>query len=96
MKAYSRVMYAAAAIRPGDADASQLVADLFDLFFHEHRSRHKGVAQTAWQTRLQECTQRSFRASRHRRRCLPSERAKVRDSRRAARNGQDEARVEGW
>ena len=47
MKAYSRVLYAAAPVRPGDTDAGQVVADLLDLFFHEHRSRHKGVAQTS-------------------------------------------------
>jgi len=60
MKAYSRVVYAAAAVRPGDADAPQLVADLLDLFFHEHRSRHKGGAQTAWQARLQDVHARIF------------------------------------
>ena len=60
MKAYSRVLYAAAAVRPGDPDAAQVVADLLDLFFHEHRSRHKGVAQTAWQGRLQQVHARIF------------------------------------
>ena len=60
MKAYSRVLYTAAAVRPGDADAAQTVADLLDLFFHEHRSRHKGVAQTKWQARLQEMHARIF------------------------------------
>jgi len=54
MRAYSRVVYAAAAIRPGDADAPKVVADLLDLFFFEHRSRHKGPALTAWQVRLRE------------------------------------------
>ncbi len=54
MKAYSRVLYAAAAVQPDDADASQVVADLLDLFFYEHRSRHKGAAQAAWQQRLQD------------------------------------------
>ncbi|HWH10406.1 MAG TPA: AAA family ATPase [Solirubrobacteraceae bacterium] len=52
MKAYSRVLYAATPVRAGDHDAAQVVADLLDLFFYEHRSRHKGPAQTAWQERL--------------------------------------------
>ena len=60
MKAYSRVIYAAAPVRPGDADASDVIADLLDLFFFEHRSRHKGGAQTAWQTRLREMHARIF------------------------------------
>jgi 5-methylcytosine-specific restriction protein B len=54
MKAYSRVLYAAVPVREGDAGAAQVVADLLDLFFHEHRSRHKGAARAAWQKRLQE------------------------------------------
>jgi 5-methylcytosine-specific restriction enzyme B len=62
MKAYSRVLYAAVAVRPGDADAMQIVADLLDLFFHEHRSRHKGIAQTNWQARLENVHARIFPA----------------------------------
>lgn len=62
MKAYSRVLYAAAAIRPGDVDAAQIVGDLLDLFFHEHRSRHKGLAHTAWEARLQQVHARIFPA----------------------------------
>jgi len=62
MKSYSRYIYAAAAIRPGDTDAPQIVADLLDLFFHEHRSRHKGGAHTAWAARLQDVHARIFPA----------------------------------
>jgi 5-methylcytosine-specific restriction protein B len=62
MKAYSRVVYAAVAVRSGDADAAQIVEDLLDLFFHEHRSRHKGIAQTRWQARLQHVHARIFPA----------------------------------
>ena len=63
MKAYSRVLYAAAPVRPGDAGAMQIVTDLLDLFFHEHRSRHKGVAQSEWHARLQEVHARIFPAA---------------------------------
>src|SRR3954454_20355272 len=62
VKAYSRVLYAAAPVRPGDAEATQIVADLLDLFFHEHRGRHKGTAHTVWQARLQEIHARIFPA----------------------------------
>jgi 5-methylcytosine-specific restriction protein B len=62
MKSYSRYIYAAAAVRQGDPDASQVVADLLDLFFHEHRSRHKGAAHTAWENRLQDVHARIFPA----------------------------------
>src|SRR4051812_47798900 len=62
MKAYSRVVYAAVAVRSGDADAVQIVGDLLDLFFYEHHSRHKGIAQTKWQARLEEVHARIFPA----------------------------------
>jgi 5-methylcytosine-specific restriction protein B len=62
MKSYSRYIYAAAAVRPEDSDASQVVSDLLDLFFYEHRSRHKGAAHTAWEARLQDMHARVFPA----------------------------------
>ncbi len=60
IKAYSRVLYAAAPIAPGDSDSSQIVADLLDLFFHEHRSRHKAAAQSTWEERLEDVNARIF------------------------------------
>ncbi len=53
LRAYSRVLYATVPVGPGDPDAEAVVADLLDLFFYEHRSRHKGPAQAHWQERLQ-------------------------------------------
>lgn len=52
LRAYSRVLYAAAAVTPEDPSATDIVSDLLDLFFHEHRSRHKGAATKHWLERL--------------------------------------------
>jgi 5-methylcytosine-specific restriction protein B len=52
LRAYSRVLYAAAAVTPGDPSSADIVSDLLDLFFYEHRSRHKGSANTFWLERL--------------------------------------------
>jgi 5-methylcytosine-specific restriction protein B len=41
------------AVKNGDPAAADVVSDLLSLFFHEHRSRHKGPAQGVWQDRLQ-------------------------------------------
>jgi 5-methylcytosine-specific restriction protein B len=54
LKAYARVLYATAAVTPNDTDAATVVRDLLDLFFYEHRSRHKGAAQITWDSRLQD------------------------------------------
>jgi 5-methylcytosine-specific restriction protein B len=49
LKSYSRFIYAAVPVRTvGD---SQAVADLLDLFLHEHGTRHKGSAKTEWDAR---------------------------------------------
>jgi 5-methylcytosine-specific restriction protein B len=50
LKSYSRYIYAAAPCR--SADDSQIVADLLDLFLHEHGVRHKAQAKTEWTERL--------------------------------------------
>jgi 5-methylcytosine-specific restriction protein B len=63
LNAYSREVYAASAVKPGDAGSSAVVRDLLDLFFHEHRSRHKGGAAAAWQARLQEIHAHIFPAT---------------------------------
>ena len=60
LKSYSRFIYAAAPVRSA-ADA-QVVADLFDLFLHEHGARHKGDAKGAWDDRRAEIDKRIFPA----------------------------------
>lgn len=49
LKSYSRFIYAAAPVR-SSAD-HQVVADLLDLFLHEHGTRHKGTARGLWDER---------------------------------------------
>ncbi len=52
LKAYARVIYAAVPVRsPPDSEA---VADLLDLFFHEHEVPLTGEAKSRWENRLQE------------------------------------------
>ncbi|MGA2012962.1 MAG: AAA family ATPase [Solirubrobacteraceae bacterium] len=46
-------MYVTAPVTPQDSGAAAVASDLLDLFFHEHRSRHKEPAKSAWQNRLQ-------------------------------------------
>jgi 5-methylcytosine-specific restriction protein B len=50
-KAYSRVIYAAVSVR-GKEDA-EAVADLVDLFFHEHGTPLTGKAKDRWEDRLE-------------------------------------------
>ncbi len=50
LRTYGDVIYAAAAVR--DDDSREVVEDLVDLFFHEHRVRFKGAARARWQRRL--------------------------------------------
>jgi 5-methylcytosine-specific restriction enzyme B len=54
LRAYSRVLYAAAPVTASDPDAPEVVRDLLDLFFYEHRSRLKGLASSQWIKRLRE------------------------------------------
>jgi 5-methylcytosine-specific restriction protein B len=63
LKAYSRVLYAAAAVRPGESTARDLVRDLLDLYFFEHRSRHKGSPAIEWEQRLSEIHAHIFPAT---------------------------------
>jgi 5-methylcytosine-specific restriction protein B len=49
LKSYSRFVYAAVPVRT--AADGQGVADLLDLFLHEHGTRHKGSAKADWETR---------------------------------------------
>ena len=50
LKSYSRVIYAAAAVR-GQVDG-EAVADLLDLFFHEHGTPLTGAFKSRWETRM--------------------------------------------
>lgn len=50
LKAYSRVIYAATAVR-GEDDA-EAVADLLDLFFHEHHTPLTGPFKNRWEKRM--------------------------------------------
>jgi len=52
LKAYTRVIYAATAVR-NDDDAGQ-VEDLLDLFFHEHGTPLTGDAKKRWDGRLEQ------------------------------------------
>lgn len=52
LKAYTRVIYAAAPVRSG-AD-NRAVEDLLDLFFHEHGTPFTGDAKKHWERRLEE------------------------------------------
>jgi len=52
LKAYSRVIYAAASIR--SAADGRVVEDLLDLFFHEHATPLTGDAKKRWERRLEE------------------------------------------
>jgi 5-methylcytosine-specific restriction protein B len=49
LKAYSRVIYAATAVR--SKDDGEAVADLLDLFFHEHHTPLTGAFKTRWERR---------------------------------------------
>jgi 5-methylcytosine-specific restriction protein B len=49
LKSYSRFTYAAAPVRGSEDE--QVVADLLDLFLHEHGTRHKGAAKAGWDAR---------------------------------------------
>ena len=49
LKAYSRVIYAATAVR--GKDDGEAVADLLDLFFHEHHTPLTGAFKTRWEKR---------------------------------------------
>jgi 5-methylcytosine-specific restriction protein B len=49
LKAYSRVIYAATAVR--GKDDGEAVADLLDLFFHEHHTPLTGAFKTRWERR---------------------------------------------
>jgi 5-methylcytosine-specific restriction protein B len=62
-KAYARVLYATASVKPGDSGAAHIVRDLLDLFFHEHRTRHKGTAQEDWRARLADIHSHVFPAA---------------------------------
>ena len=46
LKAYDRVIYAAVAVR--SMEDAEAVADLLDLFFHEHATPLKGKAKDRW------------------------------------------------
>lgn len=50
LKSYSRVIYAATTVR--SQEDALAVADLLDLFFHEHNTPLKGDAKTRWEARL--------------------------------------------
>jgi len=50
-RAYSRVIYAAVTVRT--ADDAEAVADLIDLYFHEHGIPHTGKAKARWEGRLE-------------------------------------------
>jgi 5-methylcytosine-specific restriction protein B len=50
-KAYSRVIYAAVAVK--SAKDAEAVADLIDLFFHEHGTPLTGKAKDRWDGRLE-------------------------------------------
>jgi 5-methylcytosine-specific restriction protein B len=52
LKAYSRVIYAATAVRSTDDRGA--VADLVDLFFHEHGTPLTGETSKRWDARLRE------------------------------------------
>jgi len=52
LKAYSRVVYAATAVR--GKDDGEAVADLLDLFFHEHHTPLTGAFKTRWEHRMTE------------------------------------------
>ena len=58
-KQYSRVIYAATPVGPDDPSAAQAVADLLDLFFHEHGSRHKGALRKTGRRDLRHYTNAS-------------------------------------
>lgn len=60
LKSYDHVIYAATPVR-GDADA-ELVADLLDLFFDEHRTPLTGKAAARWDARKQELSGAIFPA----------------------------------
>ena len=49
LKSYTRVIYAATAVR--DAHDGEAVADLLDLFFHEHHTPLTGSFKTRWEQR---------------------------------------------
>lgn len=49
LKAYSRVIYAATAVR--GSDDGEAVADLLDLFFHEHHTPLTGAFKARWEKR---------------------------------------------
>jgi 5-methylcytosine-specific restriction protein B len=61
-RAYSRFIYTATTVVPGDTNALQVVSDLVDLFMYEHRSRLKAPASTAWQSRLSAIRARTFQS----------------------------------
>ncbi len=52
LKSYSHVIYAAVPIT--SEDDGKVVADLIDLFFHEHQIPFKGGADQHWRDRLQD------------------------------------------
>jgi 5-methylcytosine-specific restriction protein B len=54
LRAYSRVLYATVVVPAGGTASDLAVRDLLDLFFFEHRTRHKGAADMAWQARVRE------------------------------------------
>ena len=60
LKQYSRVMYAAVSVTNG-ADA-EAVADLLDLFFHEHGIPLKGKCKDRWDERLSAIAREVFPA----------------------------------
>lgn len=60
LKAYTRVVYAATAVR-GLADQTA-VEDLLDLFFYEHQTPLTGDAKKRWDRRLEQVTGATFPA----------------------------------